>query len=404
MQILSTSSEIEKNICDFIKKYKNISLSVAWASASSKAFGVLMQDENKRKIQSSTVGLHFYQTHPDFIKEFLDDEKVRFHKQSEGVFHPKIYLFWNDENDWICLIGSANFTLSALTKNSEVMTMFDINDKVEFQSIKNIIDSYHSKSTLMTQKMLDDYIEKRKKSKKGTSDDFKLEKSIKDMEWSEYYSLLLEKGNYLDERLNLLAKAKEYFEQNTFEDMTEEQRKNIAGVRKSGLHDNVDNWFLFGHMPSSLFANRVSENDTKCLDNKKIKSFVRISRALENIDFKNESNKQNFEKYIKYFEDNKGCGYGLSTVTRLIAIKRPDEFFCITAVDTKKKGNAKELYKNFNIEKPIKNYTEYWNKIIEPVRQSPWYKSDKPTDTKELQVWNNRVALMDALFYDENKD
>ena len=46
MKILANSLDIEKNICDCIEKYKNISISIAWASAHSKAFKLLIQDKN----------------------------------------------------------------------------------------------------------------------------------------------------------------------------------------------------------------------------------------------------------------------------------------------------------------------------------------------------------------------
>lgn len=408
MQILSTANEIEKNICDFSNKYKNISMSVAWASASSEAFRVLIQDENKKKIKFSTVGLHFYQTHPDFIKEFLDDEKVRFYKQNEGVFHPKIYLFWNDENDWICLIGSANFTQSALTKNSEVMSMFDIHDKVEFQNIKNIIDRYYQEAEVFKNEDFKGYhnIWNQKSRQKQNLDDFNpkviqkpLYKSpILSLSWDEYYSLLLKKGNHLDERLKLLAKSCEYFNQNTFENMTEEQRKNIAGANKK--RDGIKDWKLFGTMPIPAFLGRLATNDSQ---------LQYISDSLELVPLDGKVSLKNYNEFLHYFKaadksfkdiDNKykkaGWGYGVSPMTRLLAIKRPDEFFCLTG------ANQLSLMANFGIKKEIiktKSYERYWNEIIEPVRQSPWYNSDKPTDAKKLQVYNGRVALMDALFY-----
>lgn len=408
MQILSSANEIEKSICTFIEKFENISMSVAWASDKSEAFKVLTSDKNKSKIQSSTVGLHFYQTHPNFIKEFLGDEKVKFYKQSEGVFHPKIYLFWNDEDDWICLIGSANFTLSALTKNSEIMTMFDVNDKVDFQSIKNIIDGYYQESEVFKNEDFKGYynIWNQKSRQKQNLDDSSpnviqkplYKSSILSLNWDEYYLLLLEKGNYLDERLNLLAKAREYFNQSTFKNMREEQRKNIAGANK--ISDGIKDWRLFGRMPIPVFLGRLVTDDSQ---------LQYISDSLELVPFDGEISVKNYSEFLYYFKvadkavkdiDDKyekaGWGYGVSPMTRLLSMKRPDEFFCLTG------ANQLSLMENFGIKKEIiktKSYERYWNEIIEPVRQSPWYNSDKPTDLKELQVWNGRVALMDALFY-----
>ena len=291
----------------------------------------------------------------------------------------------------------ANFTQSALTKNDEIMTMFDSNDGVKFKEIKDIIDSYYLKSSVMTQEKLNKYIAQSKKNKKETKDNFRLNKSIKDMKWDEYYSLLQEKSNRLEERLKLLTKSCEYFNQNTFENMTELQRKNIAGVLKRG--NSIDDWFLFGHMPSQLFANRVSTDDKRG-ERGVVKSYMKISKALDFIPLTGEVSKKNFDNYIAYFEEYSGWGYSLSTVSRLLAMKRPDQFFCVTGINNKeKKGNFRKLKDTFKINNKIKIYEQYWNEIIEPIRQAPWYKASKPTNEQEFQVWRGRVALMDALLY-----
>lgn len=380
MQILSSANEIEKNICDFIVKFNNISISVAWASASSKAFKVLKKEENKKKIQSSTVGLHFYQTHPDFIKEFLDDKKIKFYKQDDGVFHPKIYLFWNDDNDWICLSGSANFTQSALTKNSEIMTMFDCNDGVKFHDIKDIIDAYYLNSSVMTQEKLDEYIDESKKNKKETKDNFRLNKSIKDMTWDEYYKYILENAQGLDNRLKLLNKAGQIFSK-PLEKISDDEFLYIAGVYNRDEDDVY--WEYFGTMKRTGLSNfKITK-----------KIFIEMDECFNNKEFQ----KEEFIDFAKKIDKIKGIS--LTAMSRLIAMRYPDRFYCITS------ANEPELLNKFLISKSIRNdssyekYKRYWNEIIEPVRQSPWYNSDKPTDPKELQVWKGRVILLDALFY-----
>lgn len=407
MKILSNSLDIEKNICDCIEKYENISMSIAWASANSKAFKLLIKDKNIKKIKFSTVGLHFYQTHPDFINKFLNDERVKFYKQNEGIFHPKIYLFWNDDKDWICLIGSANFTLSALTKNSEIMTMFTSTEGNNFRDIRNIICSYYKKAEVFKKEDFQGYqnVWNQKNKQKQNLDDFKssviqkplYKSSILSLSWEEYYSLLLEKGNHLDDRLNLLVKAQEYFNQNTFENMTEEQRKNIAGANEK--KDGINDWRLFGRMPIPRFIARLNSIDSQ---------LKYISNSIDMIPSLGKITKKDYENFLYYFKasDNDfidldkvykkaGWGYGISPISRILSIKRPDDFFCLTS------ANQPKLLKNFGINKQIKtkDYERYWEEIIESVRESPWYNSDKPTNKKELLFWNTKVAMMDALFY-----
>ena len=76
MEILTDAHKIEEKLIECINKYENISMSVAWASSRSNAFKELVK--NKNKIQTSTVGLHFYQTDPEFIEVFLNDRKLEF--------------------------------------------------------------------------------------------------------------------------------------------------------------------------------------------------------------------------------------------------------------------------------------------------------------------------------------
>lgn len=113
MKFISSSDELMSTFKKAINKYKKIAFSVAWASANHDIYKLLISKEEN--IENSSVGLNFHQTHPEFIKKFLNKENVFFIDQIDGVFHPKIYLFWNSSKEWTALIGSANFTHSAMT-------------------------------------------------------------------------------------------------------------------------------------------------------------------------------------------------------------------------------------------------------------------------------------------------
>ncbi len=377
MEILTDAHKIEEKLIECINKYENISMSVAWASSRSNAFKELVK--NKNKIQTSTVGLHFYQTDPEFIEVFLNDRKLQFYKKNEGIFHPKIYLFWNNEIDWICLSGSANFTKSALSINDEIMILFNSNDNISFKDIKKIIDNYYNKSILMTKKMLENYIIESKNNKKDSKDNFKINKLIKDMNWDEYYSLIKEKGKYLEDRIKLLEKANQYFKNNTFALMTELQRKNIAGVKLSG--DGIKDWHLFGAM------NRTSLSKNEILID-----------ILEKIYLYFNNKEITRDIFIKFVKDINHKGIGISSITRLLAIKYPDKFFCLTS------NNELMLLEYFNIKNSIRNeskkekkYERYWDEIIEPISK---FNSNKMNE-HELKIWKTRAAMMDSLFYSE---
>ena len=69
MRLITTATELEKEFRRLTKQYEHFYWATAWASSGSKLFNDLLT--NKDKIQKIVVGIHFYQTHPDFIEAFL---------------------------------------------------------------------------------------------------------------------------------------------------------------------------------------------------------------------------------------------------------------------------------------------------------------------------------------------
>lgn len=139
MEVITDASKIDNALISMMKKYKKYHIATAWASLGSKASDELLK--NKTKIQKMVVGTHFYQTHPDFIERFIDSKQVKFILQTDGIYHPKVYIFSNAKQDWECIIGSANFTLSALTKNSEVVVHIKSTDSDSPDIYKKLMDT-----------------------------------------------------------------------------------------------------------------------------------------------------------------------------------------------------------------------------------------------------------------------
>ncbi len=59
------------------------------------------------------------------IRKLLEnDVEVRIYKSNEGTFHPKVWLFKNNDQ-WKVLVGSANLTAAALVDNVEASVFID---------------------------------------------------------------------------------------------------------------------------------------------------------------------------------------------------------------------------------------------------------------------------------------
>ena len=84
----------------------------------------------------------------------------------------------------------------------------------------------------------------------------------------------------------------------------------------------------------------------------------------------------------------------LAVATRLLAMKRPDQFITINST------KIDELCQGLNIAKvKLHDFEGYWTDVIGTIRTMPWYNSEQPSDESELALWNNRVVLMDLLFW-----
>ena len=89
MKLISTNTELSRQLKRLVEKYPRIAIATAWASAETEVFKSLVRHEER--IVQAVIGTHFYQTHPDVLDRFVGSRKVKFMLQPDGVFHPKVY-------------------------------------------------------------------------------------------------------------------------------------------------------------------------------------------------------------------------------------------------------------------------------------------------------------------------
>lgn len=41
----------------------------------------------------------------------------------------------------------------------------------------------------------------------------------------------------------------------------------------------------------------------------------------------------------------------------------------------------------------------YWARVIEPIQQAPWYNTPRPSG-RDMELWESRVAMLDAIYYE----
>ncbi|MES0033033.1 hypothetical protein [Mesorhizobium sp. M0040] len=73
-------------------------------------------------------------------------------------------------------------------------------------------------------------------------------------------------------------------------------------------------------------------------------------------------------------------------------MKRPDIFVCMNG------GNTAGLAAALAFAPTTIKLENYRDRVIEPSQQSPWYNAPRPTG-REMELWDARVAMLDAIYY-----
>ncbi len=395
MKFLKTQKDVESEIRRMLRTSTRLRWAVAWASHNFPLFDLLQ--EHRTKIQQVTVGIHFYQTHPEFIASFMDHDDVRFVMNPNGVFHPKVYFFEYENGEWECITGSPNFTRGAFTSNTEVAVLFgsaDAGATAAHNEITTTLDEFKALGKRLAEKDLAAYRsiwqrqQRRLSSLSGNysppEKDIKPKRSPLDApsfaaDWPEYFDSVKEDTVHKTEgRLAVLEEARRLFiDYPHFNDMSDKARKGIAGFGKTEQLD----WLWFGSMIGhGYFKQAVIDKNPQ------------IAAALDEIPLAGEVTQDHFDRYLKLFR-NAFKNPGTATATRLLAMKRPDYFVCL---DSK---NRVKLCEEFGIAKSV-DLDGYWEKVVERLTDSNWWNSPEPNDELEKRIWKCRAAFLDVRFYE----
>lgn len=387
-----------KKLESLIKDYDQIYIAAAWGSNSQVADHLI---QNKEKFVSVIFGISFCQTDPDLIDRLVGVKNAFVATSEKVTFHPKLYYFQSGDTAE-AIVGSSNFTNGGLDRNHEanLHVKGPSNSKV-FADIRAQIEKYRPIQRPVTKELAESYRlqhnaarllpKPRNPSLPGTSAfAAQLASPLARLDWEAYVKAVKSSPYHnFKARLGLLRECQRMFASvSSFADLSNSEWKAIAGVigekqkqeAKLAQHD----WGWFGSMKGmGDFANRIAEKDEA------------IANALDAIPRHGEVSEANYDQFrkefLRAFKNSSRVG-GVPTATRLLAMKRPDTFVCIS------KPNKAGLAEALGFPKTALELDNYWQRVIEPVRMSPWYCSQRPLGA-DAELWDGRVAMLDAIYY-----
>jgi len=123
-------------------------------------------------------------TNPEALREFINRHGIQVRFFSATTFHPKFYILKKNENINAAFVGSANLTISGMTRNDEVVVK--VGDKSDLEHLSKVFTSYweHENCRPLTELELNKFIESAKEKggwkgpNNGYGDDVEVDDNI----------------------------------------------------------------------------------------------------------------------------------------------------------------------------------------------------------------------------------
>lgn len=395
-----TDSQATRTLVRLVHECIRFDVAVAWAGPNTVVEAML---DSHSKLRRVVIGTHMYQTDPAVLRRFMPHKGVRCMPPDGRLFHPKVYFF-EMPNGFAIVVGSHNLTGGAFGgKNIEVSVLLEGSaEGAVFVDMTSFIkSSWGSAEVIDEDTFLFAYEAQYRinKAKRSTLDSFyRLKKpragaktSPMNISWASFITSVKDDIHHsLEGRLAILERASALFkEHGSFAAMSQYERKAIAGTygAKEPQLDDLE-WPWFGTMSGQGdFKNLVNESPGL------------LSKALQNIPLDGDVLEAQFDAFVRHFDlafKGKTHKGGVATASRLLAMKRPDVFVGLN------KANRVGISKAFGTAPTTLNLGNYWERVVVPMQNSPWWLHPRPRDALAGRIWDNRAALMDSIYFDPN--
>lgn len=401
MKVISTTSDFSTTFQKLLRKHDYVDFATAWASSHTRAFSLL--HEHRAKIRRGVIGTHFYQTCPGALAAFVDTSAVRYVRGTDGVFHPKAYLFESDGH-WDALVGSANFTVGALEgRNRELLIHLSAapapDASIADDLRETIREFWEGDGRPITQQVVDIYArlyevhaERRERLAgcyAGENRPARSRTSLAELDWNGFAWALRNqvRSQEFSERLGVLDSCHQAFSKGIpFSKLTKDERTVIAGL-PSRITKNMSDPAWFGSMRGAGWFNKAVTSGHSFAD-----------AALEAIPREGMVDRatwlhamETYSSEVRHIAPH--IRNSLGTFSRLVAMKRPDLLLCAT------KNNQRKLKEQLGLERTCMTADDFWNLVVRAIHDTVWWNSPEPDEDDGRRIWRYRAALLDALVY-----
>lgn len=393
------------NASDCLKLMKRLasesdSILVATAWAHESEARLFLRDYSE-KVEKFYVGLSFFHTDASVLRDMIGLKFAKEISVKRGTFHPKMYLFKNGAVAH-AIVGSSNLTRGGLGVNLEANLHIsgdlgeeifsDIISEIEaFGRYGNPVTAQFANSYELQQKAFKSRVQRTNPVTPASKKEWKsFASKLTQISWEDYSRRVRDDKNHVfEQRIALLQTVQSWLVSTSgMAALSVEQWKAIGGVIGSnGISDPeiIDHdWGWFGSMTGAgEFAHLIGARDKH------------LAKAMDCVPLSGSVTRQNFEEFRRHFLTafkNASRKGGVATASRLLAMKRPDVFVCIS------NPNKTGLSDALNFAKTTLDLNNYWERVVDPVSVAAFYNAARPSG-EDAKLWDFRAAMLDAIYY-----
>jgi hypothetical protein len=399
--VLKTSSDLCRVFREACRSADEMWIASAWATTACDVAGSISR--RRDCLRAFVVGLDFHQTDPEILRRFGASVRVL---RVPGVFHPKAYLF-RQGSKFVSIVGSSNLTVGGFGVNAEVnLVVRGRTDNPLYEALRRTIENLWDRARTLRKVEIEDYARAyaRLRSLRARLTRFTPARQTRravralvrrerlglkppeslQVPWVEFERLLLaqerDRKRGLRVRmtpagpsfLSVSQGARKLFNtKRTLARMAWEERRQVAGLHGHHLY--------FGAMRAAGAFQKILRQ-----------SPGRLDKALDTVPRRGEVTRRQFDHFFRKLP---AAGVGIGTATRLLAMKRPDRFLCVND------GNIPRLSAHFGVtQASLQEFEGYWN-LLTRVWRCDWFFAPRPRTPLSAALWDSRVALLDAIYY-----
>lgn len=380
-------SEIAKSALRQIKKWDKVDMALAWAQAGTPLHAALCGNLNK--LGSVVVGFAGGFTEPKFLTD-MPRPKVRVYCRPGTLFHPKVMLF-TGRTGWAAIVGSANATRAGLSRDEEAAVLVegtsterDLRDK-----LADAISKWWDAASPVDAEVF--ALVGEAWSRRPRGDGRPTRRTLTEIgaaDWTAYSSSILdEDSDAIGSRLRVLRWAKANREV-PFDQLAQEDRQKMLGTIVGGEQATNFQYFCRSSIRQRSLSAALGLGARREGERTRL-----VARALMAVPTTGEVRRPMFERFVELWTRATGTS-GVSVASRLLVMRRPDTFLCLTNPNRTQFCSAYGV----PVHKTV-HLADYWENVIEPIRRSPWWHSPEPERGLAKDLWRGRVAMLDARFY-----